>query len=100
MKTAIIYEHTVINEGGEECIQFWLKPWNRNSFGLEGSDDGGKEYVLPEECDLVKNMYGEPTIWDKQRARWSCGLINQYGEPTLLTSYGIIPLKRKDSDGE
>lgn len=47
----------------EQGTGFSLRPWGENTNQYTGSDDGGKEYYLPEGYELAETQDGEKEIF-------------------------------------
>ncbi len=66
---------------GESCS---LLPWDGSDPGSRGGDDGGREYVLPEDYAQRRAEDGSPAIFSEKGNR--CGLMLHSGCPLLVDS--------------
>jgi len=60
MKTVILYniEITKAYQMREQGTRYGLEPWGDNTTYYEGTDDGGKEYALPDDGAVWELAYG------------------------------------------
>jgi len=68
MKTVTLYkvEVTKAYQMREEGTHYSLEPWGDNTAYYEGTDDGGKEYALPDDgarWELANDKMGCPQLW-------------------------------------
>ncbi|MVB09620.1 helix-turn-helix protein [Caprobacter fermentans] len=78
---------------GESCS---LLPW-RNQPGVTGRDDGGRDYVLPEEYGAGIAPGGDPAVFSAEGGL--CGLMLHNGCPLLIDekkrrAYLLEPVKK------
>lgn len=50
---------------GDQGITYSLEPWGQNTDRIEGSDNGGREYVLPEGFSVAVNSFDRAQIYDR-----------------------------------
>ena len=93
MNTVKLYRVTTtkIHQISEQGVSYSLYPWSGNNRDYEGSDDGGKDFVLPDGFQVSDSTTGERQIYDAKGE--PCGITNKSNYPCLLTSDGDIVLK-------
>lgn len=83
-----ITEATSIHEEGKGVS---LIPWGNDTNYIRGSDDNGRDYVLPDGFETASDTYGHPQIYDK--AGEYCELVLRNGKPTLITLDSVVILE-------
>jgi len=93
MNTVKLYQVTTTkaHEMSERGVSYSLYPWSGNNRDYEGSDDGGKDYILPDGFLVSDSSSGERQIYNAKGEY--CGITNKSNSPCLLTSDGDIVLK-------
>ena len=93
MNTVKLYQVTTTktHQTSEKEVSYSLYPWIGNNRDYEGTDDGGKDYVLPDGFEVSDTTTGERQIFDAKGEY--CGITNKHNSPCLLTSDGDIVLK-------
>lgn len=89
----ICYEAPDAGQMGESCS---LLPW-RGGTGRSGADDGGMEYVLPENYSQRTQPDGEPAVFGEGVE--PCELLLHNGRPLLVDgikrrAYLLEPVKK------
>jgi len=98
MKTVRIYKinctraFMVSEQGGG----YSLTPWGKNTPYYQGSDDGGREYVLPEKFVVAETKYTEKMIYQDDLA---CPLYKKYGQPAIVGFDGAEYILRRKTTG-
>jgi hypothetical protein len=72
----------------EQGEGFSLTPYSSNSPEYDGYDDGGKEYILPDDYKVGKTTDGGIAIFDNDDAY--CVLSSKYGHPLLVSDKAIM----------
>ncbi len=90
MNTAIIYR--IVNMRG---IFFSLNELQPNESGMyDGTDNGGKEYSLPEGFEVAKSREGSREFYDRDCQHYEV-VRSQNGKYPVLSGYkGVFPLKQ------
>lgn len=93
MNTVKLYQVTTTNahQVSDQGVSYSLYPWSGDNRDYSGSDDGGKDYILPDGFEVLDSTTGERQIHDAKGE--SCGITNKSNRPCLLTSDGDIMLK-------
>ena len=93
MHTVTIYKVTCTKGyvASVDCgTRYSLLPWGSNTIEYEGYDDGGKDYVLPDDCEVSGDVTGMPHIYHGDRV---CDLIlHTSGRPQLVIDLYNMPL--------
>lgn len=70
---------------------FHFKPWPHSE--LEGYDDGGKDYLLPEGYSVGESAYGQEAVF-KEGIEYGMELENEKGHPAVWNvKDGLVILK-------
>lgn len=76
-----------IHETGDNG--FNLAPWGKDTDMIQGHDDGGVDYDLPEGYELGSTQFGEPMIYDMRAKNGAaCQIMGYAGAPILVSSFG------------
>lgn len=67
-----------------------LQGYGKNTVYYEGSDDGGKNYLLPDGCTLGVTVDGQPAIFDENDCY--CNIVNNNDQIILVSPAGMIEL--------
>ena len=74
-----------------------LKPWGNDTTYYEGYDDGGRQYVLPDDYYLGETKYGEPMIYRRDDENYII-ITTVNGRPALIdTRMGERPIMLKNA---
>lgn len=94
METITIYLRTVTKAkvSSEIGSCFALVPYYDYTKTTEGHDDGGVDYIMPEDFSIGQNIYALPAFFDA-RGR-VCELIDVDGHPYIKTPDETIKLKK------
>ena len=95
MKTVKIYKITCTKAYSisEQGIGFSLNPWGENTDTIEGFDDGGKFYDLPDGFEVAESKFDSLEIYDKTGNHAIITAAPGDNTPALVTANGIIYLK-------
>lgn len=69
----------------EQGEGYSLTPWGDNTASYEGSDDGGKEYNLPDGYSVAQTKAGDMAIYDQNNCHCAI-LVHSSGGPQLVSS--------------
>jgi len=76
-----------------------LEPWGNNTTYYEGTDDGGKEYILPDDgakWEVADDKVGCPQLWrNGEHVRIA---THSSGLPQLIYDYRNMPVLRPVSN--
>lgn len=75
----------------EQGFGFSLSPWGENTQEYEGSDDGGKDYILPSGFEVAESNFGSMEIYDEKGNH--CPLTKYYDSPAIAADDGPVALK-------
>jgi hypothetical protein len=91
--TVTIYSVTCTKayQMAEQGTGFSLRPWGGDTAHYEGTDDGGREYLLPEGHELAECNGGTVEIYDADGRH--CPLGSSYGRPALVTGDRLVVLR-------
>lgn len=96
MATAKIY-HIWRDRGihvGETGEGWDVRPYGNNTGMLNGTDDGGQDYILPDGYSVGQDCDGVPHLYSDKDSM-PVMLVNNGGHPVIVTeSGGYITLKR------
>jgi hypothetical protein len=76
----------------EQGTGYSLTPWGRNTPHYQGSDDGGREYVLPSSFVVGETKYTEKMIYQGDIA---CPLFKKYDQPAIVGKNGAEYILRQ-----
>lgn len=99
MKTVTIYEVTCTKsiQMGNQGTGYSFRPWGEDTAYIQGYDDGGKEYILPDNLEFAECVDKSMQVYENNQ---HCPLTVQFGKPALITSTGIVILKRANANTE
>jgi hypothetical protein len=94
METITVYRLT-ITEARNACevgTRFSLVPYYDYTKTTKGRDDGGVEYIMPEDYSIGQNIYALPAFYDSMGR--VCRLIDVDGCPHISGPSGTVPLQK------
>ena len=99
MKTVKIYKITCTKayQISEQGVGFSLKPWGENTDIIEGVDDDGRLYDLPDGFEVAESNFGDMEIYDKKGNHATITAAPGDNAPSLVTSDGVFYLKLSKS---
>ena len=85
MNTVKIYKVTCTKGAtiAEQGTGFSLRPWGNNTDRIEGHDDGGTLYVLPDKFEVSETADGRAAIF--RGAEYCEILMHSSGRPQIIT---------------
>lgn len=94
METITVYRQT-ITEAQNACelgSRFTLIPYYDYTNTTKGYDDGGTDYIMPEDYSIGQNIYALPAFFDGMGR--VCQLIDIDGCPHICGPSETIPLNK------
>jgi hypothetical protein len=92
MNTIKIYEVTVDEAYmmSEKGTCFSLAPWGDNTIHYKGTDDGGQDYIIPDEYEVLTSNGGTLEFYRKDD-RNHCPFTTENGRPAIVDTKRQAP---------
>ena len=85
MRTVKIYKGTCTKSVmmSDQGTGFGLYPWGQNTDSIQGYDDGGQDYILPEGYEIARTKDGQQAIYHGDN---HCEIVrHSSGRPQLIS---------------
>jgi hypothetical protein len=91
MKTVKLYKTTITKaiHMSDQGSGYSLTPFGDDTAMIQGYDDGGRDYILPDYLDLSETVGGEPAIYFGER---HCPIVSLFGKPQVITGTPNCPI--------
>lgn len=94
MQTVKIYKIYCNKSFGMLKRDTWycLEPWSGNTSDYDGSDDGGKDYIIPDGFTVSKGNDNMLHFYDSNNNY--CKLTTEFGKPAIMigTSFKVLKM--------